>query len=200
MAERPEPQSQLEVENQCPTVTHDDVSRKHNPDLQSTSGKSWHFIANFNPEDISHHHSLEDYQRLFLTHDERIPLSYLVIQIISTSIVSDSMEWQIEGFVQLKNPKSRNMLEKYWMPGKTATRCEWIRIVGGLRGHKDFLNFSLRNLDPEVLTLELFGMLGANNAGRSINAEINSVNRARNVLSHYSKYSSSSTVIKYTCF
>ncbi len=194
MAEGPE---QLEVENQCPTVSHDDVSRKHNTDLQYTSGKSWHFIANFNPEDISHHHSLEDYQRLFLTHDERIPLSYLVIQIKSTSFVSDSMEWQIEGFVQLKNPKSRNMLEKYWMPGKTATRCEWIRIVGGLRGHKDFLNFSLRNLDPEVLTLELFGMLGANNAGRSIDAAINSVNRARNVLSHYS---SSSTVIKYTCF
>ena len=75
MAEGPE---QLEVENQCPTVSHDDVSRKHNTDLQYTSGKSWNFIANFNPEDISYHHSLEDYQRLFLTHDERIPLSYLV--------------------------------------------------------------------------------------------------------------------------
>ena len=76
MAEGPE---QLEVENQCPTVSHNDVSRKHNTDVQYTSGKSWHFIANFNPEDISHHHSLEDYQRLFLTHDKRIPLSYLVI-------------------------------------------------------------------------------------------------------------------------
>ena len=94
MAEGPE---RLEVENQCPTVSHNNVSRKHNTDLQYTSGKSWHFIANFNPEDISHHHSLEDYQRLFLTQDERISLSYLVIQIKSTSFVSDSMEWEIEG-------------------------------------------------------------------------------------------------------
>ena len=89
------------------------------------------------------------------------------------------MEWQIEGFVQLKDPKSRNTLEKYWMQEKTATRCEWIRVVGGLRGHQDFRKFSLRYFDSEVLTLELFGMLGANNAGCSIDAAINSVNRAR---------------------
>ena len=48
MAEGPEPQSQLKVENQCPAVSHDDVSRKHNTDLQYKSGKNWHFIANFN--------------------------------------------------------------------------------------------------------------------------------------------------------
>ena len=52
MADGPE---QLEVENQCPTVSHNDVSRKHNTDVQYTLGKSWQFIANFNPEDISHH-------------------------------------------------------------------------------------------------------------------------------------------------
>lgn len=92
MAEGPQPQSQLEVENLCPIVSLDDVSRKHNTDLRYRSGKSWQFIANFNPKDISHHHSLEDYQRLFLIHDERILLSYLVTQIKFTSFVSDSME------------------------------------------------------------------------------------------------------------
>ena len=73
MAEGPEPQSQLKVENQCPAVSHDDVSRKHNTDLQYTSGKSWHFIANFNPEDISHHNSLPTWTQRVSEHPDSAP-------------------------------------------------------------------------------------------------------------------------------
>ena len=73
MAEGPE---QLEVENQCPTVSHDDVSREHNTDLQYALGKSWHFIANFNPEDISHHHSLDGLSTT-LSHSRRAHTTFL---------------------------------------------------------------------------------------------------------------------------
>ena len=62
MAEGPE---QLEVGNQCPTVSLDDVSHKHNIDPRYKLEKSWHFIADFIPKDISYHHSFEDYQDSF---------------------------------------------------------------------------------------------------------------------------------------
>ena len=94
----------------------------------------------------------------------------------------------MEGFIQLKDPKSQNTQEKCWLPGKTVTRCKWIRFVGGLQGHHEFLEFSAKNVDSEVLifVLELFRKIGANKVGRFINAAINYFRRARNVLSHYS--------------
>ena len=186
--ESPEPHSQLEVENQFPIVSLDDVSHKHDIDPRYKSGKSWHFMANFNPEDITYHHSIEDFLTN-LSYSGRAHTNFLPCYSNKIHIVCFRFDGTANWRIRWKTQSLRTCWKKRWMPGKTATGCEWIRVVGGLRGHHDFLDFSARNLDSEVLRLELFGRLGAKNAGRSIDAAIDSVKRARNVLSHYSSSS-----------